>query len=150
MLNQYEGRLSVLFVGEYYHTMDAKGRIFMPAKMRDDLSETFFITRGVDKCVTIYTEAEYQKISEKCEANGSVKTRRTSRRVFSETENGSLDSQGRITIPLKYQQYAGLGKEVVVIGNNNCVEIWSKEGWQAELEAFDSEQYEKELEALGL
>ena len=49
-----------MFVGEYYHTMDAKGRIFMPAKMRDDLSEVFYIVRGVDKCITIYTDSEWQ------------------------------------------------------------------------------------------
>jgi protein mraZ len=130
--------------------MDAKGRIFMPAKMRDDLSEVFYIVRGVDKCITIYTDSEWQKIADKCETNGSVKTRRSSRSMFSSTENASLDSQGRVTISQKFQEYAGLSKEVVVIGNNTCIEIWNKEDWLAEVAAFDNEQYEKGLEELGV
>ena len=70
--------------------------------------------------------------------------------MFSSTENASLDSQGRVTISQKFQEYAGLSKEVVVIGNNTCIEIWNKEDWLAEVAAFDNEQYEKGLEELGV
>ena len=138
-----------MFVGEYNHTMDAKGRIFMPAKMRDGLSEQFYIARGIDKCICIYPESEWQKISEKFSSYSQTDTRHARRSVFSSADCGTLDSQGRLMLASKYQQYAGLGKDVVVVGNNTCIEIWSTEGWAEEQKYFDNELVEKELIGLG-
>ncbi len=138
-----------MFVGEYYHTMDAKGRVFMPAKMREDLSEKFYISCGIDKCVCIYPLSEMQKISEKFAGYSQTDTRHIRRSVFASVDFAGLDSQGRLAIGPKYQEYAGLGKDVVVVGNNNCIEIWSVQAWKEEQKFFDSALVEKELIELG-
>ncbi len=138
-----------MFVGEYNHTMDSKGRVILPAKMREGLSEQFFIAKGVDKCVSIYPESEWGKISEKFGSYSQTGTRHTRRGVFSSADCGSLDTQGRVTLASKFIEYAELGKDVVVIGNNNCIEIWSTAAWAEEQKFFDSQLVEKELIELG-
>ena len=115
--------------GTYEHSIDAKGRLFIPAKLREELGVTFYLAMGVDACLAIYPQSTWDRFTEK----------------FS-----SLDSQGRIVIPQKLRRYAGLDKDVVILGVNDRAEIWSADAWQAqEEEEMTPEKMSACMEALG-
>lgn len=120
-----------MFMGEHRHNIDDKNRLVIPSNYRDSLGETFIITRGLEKCLYIYTESEWQKIVEKLASLPFTKkdARTFTRAFFSAAANCNLDKQGRINITPSQALYAGLTKECVIIGANERVEIWSKENW---------------------
>lgn len=120
-----------MFMGEYHHNIDEKNRLVIPSNYRNSLGQTFIITRGFEKCLYIYTEAEWQKIVKKL---GSLPFTKKDARVvvrsfFSAAATCSLDKQGRINITANQAMYASLDKECVIIGANDRLEIWSKENW---------------------
>ena len=121
-----------MFLGEYQHTIDDKGRIIIPAKFREALGSEFIITRGLDQCLFVYPKAEWAVLEQKLKSLPLMKSdaRAFTRFFFSGATECELDKQGRINIPKNLCEYAKLEKECVVIGVSNRVEIWSKEVWE--------------------
>ena len=118
-----------MFMGEYDHTADAKGRLFVPSKFRDELGKKFVVTKGLDGCLFAYGEEEWGCVVEGIrnlsltDENGLKFTRF----FFAGAAEVEADGQGRILLPGKLREYAGITKDVVSIGVGNRVEIWSKE-----------------------
>lgn len=120
-----------VFFGEYQNSMDGKGRMIMPAKFRDLLGERFYITKGLDKCLFVYTEEEWIKFNEKVKALPMTDegVRRFYRFFFGSASEMEPDGQGRVLIPASLRTYGGIKKELVTIGVSNRIEIWSRENW---------------------
>ncbi len=121
------------FVDEYARVLDDKGRIVLPTKVREKLGDTVFITRApADKCLYMYTEEEWGKLAEKLE-NLPTSTDRNAgafvRMFFGKASACSIDKQGRISITPRLLKYAGLDKNIMLIGANNRLEIWDTETW---------------------
>lgn len=128
-----------MFLGEYHHSIDEKGRMIIPAKFRDALGSSFIMTRGLDRCLFVYPREEWNLLERKLKALPLMKSdaRAFTRFFFSGATECELDRQGRVNIPPNLREHANLIKETVVIGVSNRVEVWSKENW---------EQYNKESE----
>lgn len=125
-----------MFMGEYNHTVDAKGRLIVPAKFREALGEEFVVTKGLDGCLFVYPMEEWKNIEEKFR-NIPLTTkdaRKFSRFFFSGAATCEVDKQGRILIPTVLREFAGLQKDAVLAGVFNRIEIWSKERWMDESE----------------
>lgn len=125
-----------MFMGEYQHTVDAKGRLIIPAKFRDDLDGGFVVTRGLDKCLFAYTMDEWKRLEEKLKALPVTKkdARAFTRFFFSGATEVELDKQGRVNLPANLLSYAGLEKDCVVLGVSSRIEIWAKEAWEGYFE----------------
>jgi MraZ protein len=121
-----------MFMGEYHHSIDNKGRMIVPSKFRDDLGEMFIITRGLDQCLFGYPLSEWSLIEEKLKGLPLTKkdARAFTRFFFSGATESELDKQGRINIPAPLLTYAKLEKECVILGVSNRIEIWSKPIWE--------------------
>lgn len=121
-----------MFMGEYYHHVDMKGRLIIPAKLRESLGETFILTRGLDRCLFGYPLNEWSIIEEKLKALPLTKkdARAFTRFFFSGASECEIDKQGRINISTPLFQYAKLEKECVILGVSNRIEIWSKDLWE--------------------
>ncbi|AKD29692.1 cell division or replication protein [Bacillus velezensis NJN-6] len=122
----------IMFMGEYQHTIDAKGRMIVPAKFREGLGEQFVLTRGLDQCLFGYPMNEWKLIEEKLKALPLTKkdARAFTRFFFSGATECELDKQGRVNIASSLLNYAKLEKECVVIGVSNRIELWSKVIWE--------------------
>ena len=116
--------------GEYQHSLDSKGRLFIPAKLRDELGEVFFVTLSMERCLCAYSSENWQTFSDKVNAMPYVKQRKM-RPLFAHAARCELDSQGRALIPQNLREYAGLTKSVTVVGCNNHAELWDSDSWQA-------------------
>ncbi|WP_066502039.1 division/cell wall cluster transcriptional repressor MraZ [Abyssisolibacter fermentans] len=122
-----------MFIGEYLHTIDKKGRLIIPSKFRDDLGESFIITKGLDNCLFIYPQCEWDILVQKLKTLPLTRkdARAFVRFFFSGACECELDKQGRILVPSNLRQHAKLEKESVVIGVSNRVEVWDKQLWYA-------------------
>ena len=120
-----------MFMGEYHHNIDEKGRLIMPSKFRYDLGESFIVTRGIDSCLFVYPKETWNKLTSKLnELSFTKQDVRSFQRFFlSAATLSEFDKQGRINIPTPLADYASLTKECVVIGVNDRIEIWSKENF---------------------
>ncbi|MBO4916093.1 MAG: division/cell wall cluster transcriptional repressor MraZ [Oscillospiraceae bacterium] len=119
-------------IGQYQHNIDAKGRLFIPAKLREELGDTFYVTISLtDRCLTIYSDQSWQKLTEKFDNLPYTDARKAARLIFANTTKCEPDGQGRILLPQKLRDYAGLKKDVVVAGVSAMVEIWDAEKWTA-------------------
>ena len=126
-----------MFIGEYHHTIDDKGRIIIPAKFRDELGSNFVVTRGIESCLFVYPNKNWDQI---CEKLNSLPFTRKDARIFnrffmSGATNVELDKQGRANISSPLIDYAHLSKECVIIGTGDRLEIWSQDDWDS---FFDS------------
>ncbi len=122
-----------MFMGEYNHNIDTKGRIMLPSKFREEIGEEgFVITRGLDNCIFLYTKKEWDILEEKIKELPLTKkdARAFVRFMFSGAASDNCDNQGRIKIPETLIQYASIEKEVVITGALNRIEIWSKKNWE--------------------
>ncbi|MFT4416119.1 division/cell wall cluster transcriptional repressor MraZ [Fredinandcohnia humi] len=121
-----------MFMGEYHHTVDSKGRMIIPAKFRDNLGDMFVLTRGLDQCLFGYPLSEWKILEEKLKTLPLTKkdARAFTRFFFSGAIECELDKQGRVNIATPLLTYAGLEKECVVLGVSNRIEIWSKPKWE--------------------
>ena len=121
-----------MFMGEYQHTIDTKGRLIIPAKFREALGETFILTRGLDQCLFGYPLDEWQNIEDKLKQLPFTKkdARAFTRFFFSGAADVQFDKQGRVNIPGTLRGYAKLDKECVVIGVSNRIEVWNKSVWE--------------------
>lgn len=115
--------------GEYQHTLDAKGRLILPVKIREDLGATFFLTKGLDGCLDIYPMEEWIKFSERINSlrASSKEARRLKRYFIGSAVECEPDKQGRFLISPALREFAKIDKEVTVLGMGDHVEIWSKE-----------------------
>lgn len=133
-----------MFMGQYEHSIDTKGRIIIPAKFRENLGESFVVTRGLDGCLFLYPDAEWQRFVEKLQSLPSNQnTRRMQRQFLSKAMEVALDKQGRILIPSLLREIADLEKEVVFVGMMNRIEVWDKQ----KLAEQDMQEDEEALEA---
>ena len=126
-----ESGVCVMFMGEYHHNIDEKGRLIMPSKFRNDLGETFVVTRGIDSCLFVYPMETWNNLTSKLnELSFTKKDVRSFQRFFlSGATICEFDKQGRINITSPLADYAKLNKECVVIGVNDRIEIWSKDNF---------------------
>ena len=131
----------MVFQGEFDHSVDDKGRVIIPTKIRSTLGDRFYMTKGLSNCIFVYTEAEYRKLSEKLNDRPQL-DQHTMRlqRFFTATELG-VDSQGRVAIPSKLRDWAKIGEQadVVIVGAGSRIEIWSKTLWEAYNEELTDE-----------
>jgi len=117
--------------GEYQHTLDAKGRLFIPAKLREKLGNPFYITISIDDCLNAYSLDHWNAIKAKFDALPSAQARRM-RQIFVNAACCEVDAQGRILIPQKLRDFVGLKKNVTIVGVSNHAEIWDSEKWAAQ------------------
>lgn len=140
-----------MFIGEYYHTIDAKGRVIIPSKYRSELQGSIVVQKGVDGNLVVYSETAWNDYVQKVKQLPSMKQngRLLTRFLYSQAEQCELDKQGRLNIPSRLSEPAELTKDVVIVGNGDTMEIWSKDRWEQVLESFDPEQISKEMEQFG-
>ena len=138
-----------MLIGEYQHTIDAKGRVNFPAKLREDLGEKFIVARGMDGCLAVYSFAEWTRLEESFMGHRDSKTRFIQRFIFSSAAEVEPDKQGRIVIPANLRSYAGLQKDVVIIGASVRAEIWSRENWEKNCEQMTPEMIAQAMDELG-
>ena len=124
--------------GFYTHTIDDKGRVIMPSKLKSELGQEFIITRGLDNCLFVMSLSEWAAFEQKLNSAPTSKARWVQRFFFSGLAQISVDKQGRIQIPAHLREYAGLTGQAVIIGNGTRCEIWSKERWSALDDDMDS------------
>lgn len=120
-----------MLLGEYTHALDAKGRMAIPAKFRDKLSGGAIITRGLDNCLFVFANKEWEALAQKLIALplAQANSRAFTRLMLAGAMDVSLDAQGRILVPDYLRKYAGLKKQAVVAGLYNRIEIWDSEQW---------------------
>ena len=133
--------VKVLFIGEYRHSLDTKGRVIVPAKFRDGLGDKFVITKGLDGCLFAYSKEEWTNFENKIKTLPLTNkdARAFVRFFFSGAVECEIDKQGRTLIPPMLRDYATLNKDLVIIGVSTRVEIWSQEKWDNYSEAEDLE-----------
>ena len=120
--------------GEYQHSLDSKGRVFIPARLREELGEIFYMTVSMDRCLCAFSAESWRLFSDKVSAMPYVRQRRM-RPLFAHAAKCELDSQGRTIIPQNLRAYAGLVKNVAVVGCNNHAELWDSEAWRSVCDA---------------
>ncbi|WP_159941197.1 MULTISPECIES: division/cell wall cluster transcriptional repressor MraZ [unclassified Nocardiopsis] len=120
-----------MFLGTHTPRLDQKGRLFLPAKYRDELSGGLVITKGQERCLYVFPAEEFARITEALATTPvtAKAVRDYSRVLFASASDESCDKQGRVTIPAKLREYAGLDRECVVIGANTRLEIWDATAW---------------------
>ncbi len=141
-----------MLIGEYYHNLDTKGRVSIPSKFRDDLGGTFVLSKGLDNCLYAYSVKEWEGFQNELLTLRGADAQRVRRFFFSGASECEIDSQGRVVLPPMFREYAGLKKELVIIGVSNRAEIWDKEKWEEYISdsSFDSEEISGAMERLGL
>ena len=136
--------------GEYEHTIDGKGRMFLPSKFRLELGEKVYLTRSVDKCGCIYPVEEWKKFIAKLDELPPIRARDVKRSLCASANETDVDSQGRVLIPQQLRDLAGLQKSVVVIGVGEKAEIWDVDAYNEYKKGMDAAALEADLIALGL
>jgi len=129
-----------MFLGEYEHAIDAKGRMAVPAKFRTQMDRGAVISKGMGTCLSIYTMERWEQKSDELIANkSSDELRDFERRIYPSASELELDAQGRIIIPAKLRAYANLEAEVTIAGVRDHFEIWDRTAWQTYQERLDAE-----------
>ncbi len=134
-----------MLIGQFEHTLDAKGRINFPAKFREDMGNRFILTKGLDNCIAVYSLEEWERWEKKLSALPDSK----SRFFFASATDVEPDKQGRIVLPAVLREYAGLTKDVVVIGASDRAEIWDAARWAADNEDLTSDQMAELMDSLN-
>ncbi|MBE6081914.1 MULTISPECIES: division/cell wall cluster transcriptional repressor MraZ [Tissierellales] len=139
-----------MFIGEYKHSLDSKGRLIVPSKFRDSLGENFIMTKGLDSCLFVYPQEGWVQLENKLKSLPLTNkdARAFVRFFFAGANECTIDKQGRILIPLSLREHAKLNKDAVIIGVSTRVEIWSKEEWNKYNED-DSLSYERIAEKMA-
>lgn len=143
-----------MFIGEYSHNLDEKGRLAVPKKFRADLSKGAFVTKGLDNCLFLYTPEEWQKLAEKLASLPFAKSnsRAFSRSMLAGAMDVSLDKQGRIMLPEYLRSFAGLNKNIIVAGLYNRLELWDQKKWEEYKKKTEGESNEiaEQMSELGV
>ncbi len=138
-----------MLIGEYQHSLDDKGRVNFPARLREDLGARFIITKGLDKCLCVYSEEEWKILENKIRTFPVSKSRQLQRFLFAGASDAAPDKQGRILIPQNLREYAELQKDVMVIGVSDHAEIWDKDRWQRSCDELTPDMVAEAMENLG-
>ena len=140
-----------MFMGEYDHTIDVKGRVIIPSKFREDLSGEFVITAGLDGCLFVYPMVEWERfIDELKRLPGSKEVRQLQRYFMAGGAACDMDKQGRVLIPNKLREHGEIEKDVVLVGVINKIEIWSQERWNSNNNYEDVDQIAEKMAEFGL
>ena len=141
-----------MFMGEYSHSIDAKGRLIMPAKFREQLGDEFIVTKSPDKCLYIYSNDDWRVFEEKLATLPitNKETRQFVRFFLAGAADCEVDKQGRILLPANLREYAGIDKEVVSVGVYSRVEIWSKDRYLENSDFDDMDEIADHMAELGI
>ena len=140
-----------MFMGQFQHSLDQKGRLIIPSKFREMLGQSFVLTKGLDACLFVYPKDEWAVLEQKLKTLPFTQkdARAFIRFFFAGAVEAEMDKQGRILIPPQLREHAGIERDVVIIGVSNRVEIWSQEQWEA-YSVKAAESYEDIAETLDL
>lgn len=138
-----------MLIGEYAHTIDQKGRIHFPARLRDDLGESFVVTRGLDNCLNVYSLEEWKGLEESIRTLPRSKRRDLERFFFAGAVEAQADKQGRIVIPNTLREYAHLEKNVIIVGVSDHAEIWNQTSWEEAFSGLSSHSIADVMDELG-
>lgn len=141
-----------MFMGEYNHTIDVKGRLIIPSKFREILGDEFVVTKGLDGCLFVYDHKEWEAFEQKLKSLplNSPDARKFTRFFLAGAAAAEVDKQGRILIPAVLRDFAALEKDVTLIGVGARVEIWSKERYEGTVSYDDMEEVTAHMTELGL
>lgn len=141
-----------MFMGEYNHTIDAKGRLIIPSKFREILGDAFVVTKGLDGCLFVYDNEEWKRFEEKLRALPitNKEARQFVRFFLAGATEAEVDKQGRILIPNVLREFAGLTKDVVLVGVGSRIEIWSRERFEDTASFEDMDEIAEHMAELGL
>ena len=142
-----------MFMGEYNHTIDAKGRLIVPAKFREILGDNFIVTKGLDGCLFVYPNDEWTRFEEKLKSLPltNKNARQFTRFFLAGAAACEVDKQGRILLPQVLREFASLEKDVVLVGVASRIEIWSRERWDESMNTYDGDMdvVAENMESLG-
>ncbi len=141
-----------MFMNQYNHTVDAKGRLIIPSKFRDVLGDEFVVTKGLDGCLFVYDNEDWNEFAEKLTKLPIINdnARDFARFFLAGATNVEVDKQGRILLPANLREFAGLDKDVVLAGVGSRIEIWSKSAWDEKNEGTDISKITAGMKDLGL
>ena len=141
-----------MFMSEYNHSIDAKGRVIVPAKFREELGESFVVTQGLDGCLFVFPNEEWKNFEEKLKTlpMANKDARKFVRFFLAGAALAEVDKQGRILLPAVLRQFAGLEKDVVLVGVGSRVEIWDKKRWEECTSFDDMDEIAEHMADLGL
>lgn len=141
-----------MLIGEFEHSLDAKGRLIMPSKLREDIGEKFIITKGLDGCLFAFSIEEWKNFEQKLRTLpiSNKDARAFSRFFFAGAIDCEIDKQGRFLITSNLREFAGLSKDVIIVGMDSRIEIWSKEKWEKCDEDISADDIAEKMEMLGI
>ena len=139
-----------MLIGEFQHNIDAKGRVIVPARFREDLGETFYVAKGLDRCLFVFPPAEWARLQARICAMPISKARKLQRFFFSGAAEVVPDKQGRVLIPQPLREYEGLTKDVTFIGAASRAELWNTERWTAFNADLNEESIAEAMDELEL
>lgn len=144
--------MKCMFMGEYNHTIDAKGRLIVPSKFRESLGDEFVVTKGLDGCLFVYDNQEWTAFEEKLKTLPltNKEARQFVRFFLAGAASLEVDRQGRILLPANLREFAGLEKDAVLIGVASRIEIWSKERYEGEISYENVDEIAEHMTELGL
>ena len=145
-------KVLIMFMSEYTHSIDTKGRVIVPAKFRESLGNEFVITQGLDGCLFVFPNEEWNAFEEKLKSlpMSNKDARKFVRFFLAGAATVELDKQGRILIPTVLREFAGLEKDVVVVGVGSRVEIWDKSRWDEATTFSDMDEIAEHMADLGI
>lgn len=143
-----------MFIGEYNHTIDTKGRLIVPSKFREALGDEFVVTKGLDGCLFVYPMEEWTAFTDKLKDLPLTKkdARQFSRFFLAGAASCEVDKQGRILIPAVLREFAGLEKDAVLVGVSSRIEIWSRSNWEkiSDVDIEDMDNIAEHMEDIGI
>ncbi len=141
-----------MFMSEYSHTIDPKGRLIVPSKFREQLGDVFVVTKGMDGCLFVYANEDWAAFEEKLTGLPLInkEARQFARFFMAGAAMVEVDKQGRILLPANLRAFAGLDKDVVLVGVGSRIEIWSRENWESMDTDSSMDDISKAMESLGL
>ena len=141
-----------MFMSEYNHTVDTKGRLIVPSKFREQLGDEFVVTKGMDGCLFVYANEDWSAFEQKLTSLPLInkEARKFARFFLAGAAQVEVDKQGRILLPANLREFAGLEKDVVLVGVGSRIEIWSRENWENMEADSDMDDIAATMESLGL
>ena len=141
-----------MFMGEYNHSVDAKGRLIVPSKFREQLGNEFVVTKGMDGCLFVFDNSEWQVFAEKLRSLPMIdkEVRQFTRFFLAGAASVEVDKQGRILLPSVLRDFAGITKDTVLIGVGSRIEIWSKDRWEGTVTYQDMDEISTHMVELGI
>ena len=139
-----------MLTGKYSHSIDAKNRLIIPSKIKEQLGDTITILRGSDKCLTLYSAEEWESYAKKISELPTTQVRALTRYLYSNSIEVQPDSQGRVMLPAEMVKFAGITKNIITVGCGKYAEIWSEEVWNEKNLDEEPEDFTGMLLELGL